>query len=152
MASGTASVKIVIAGAGVAGLSLAAMLEKVGVDYVILEGHGAVAPPVGASIGLFPNGLRLLDQVGCSEPLMKLGDPSPGTFFIRDEEGKPLLRTPSCYPHSKIRYVSRSNNHMERSLLTDSSAKLWIQDYFFRPSVAPAEHIRPTAVQRPRPG
>ncbi|KFA66502.1 hypothetical protein S40285_00759 [Stachybotrys chlorohalonatus IBT 40285] len=56
--------KVVIAGAGIAGLTLANMLEKMGLDYVVLEKHSAVAPAVGASIGLFPNGLRVLDQLG----------------------------------------------------------------------------------------
>ncbi|KAH6632426.1 hypothetical protein F5144DRAFT_621224 [Chaetomium tenue] len=34
------------------------------VDYVLLERRGEVAPQVGASIGMFPNGARILDQLG----------------------------------------------------------------------------------------
>lgn len=54
--------KVVIAGASVSGLSLANMLEKFNIDYVILEAYPNVAPQLGASIGLLPSGLRILDQ------------------------------------------------------------------------------------------
>ncbi|KAM6505412.1 hypothetical protein FSOLCH5_014630 [Fusarium solani] len=61
--------KIVIAGGGIAGLALANMLEQFSLDYVLLEAHSDIAPPVGASIGMFPNGLRILDQIGCYKPI-----------------------------------------------------------------------------------
>lgn len=51
----------------VASLSLANMLEKFDIDYVVLEAYPDIAPQVGASIGLLPNGLRILDQLGCYE-------------------------------------------------------------------------------------
>ena len=53
-----------IVGGGVAGLSLANMLEKIGVSYILYEGYHDVAPNAGASLGLMPNGLRILDQLG----------------------------------------------------------------------------------------
>lgn len=58
------SFKVIIAGASVSGLSLANMLEKFNIDYVILEAYPNVAPQLGASIGLLPSGLRILDQLG----------------------------------------------------------------------------------------
>ncbi|RSL52983.1 hypothetical protein CEP54_010655 [Fusarium duplospermum] len=70
-----ASVKefeVIIAGGGIAGLTLANMLEKFDLDYVVLEGHSEISPAVGASIGMFPNGLRILDQLGCYEPIQEL--------------------------------------------------------------------------------
>ncbi|KAL2190303.1 hypothetical protein L209DRAFT_169644 [Thermothelomyces heterothallicus CBS 203.75] len=51
--------RIVIVGGGVAGLTLANALEQAGVDYVLLERRDEVAPQVGASIGVFPNGARV---------------------------------------------------------------------------------------------
>ncbi|GME33698.1 Monooxygenase FAD-binding protein [Neofusicoccum parvum] len=45
------------------------MLEKFDIDYVILEAYPTVAPQLGASIGLLPSGLRILDQLGCFERL-----------------------------------------------------------------------------------
>ncbi|KAH8885604.1 FAD/NAD(P)-binding domain-containing protein [Thozetella sp. PMI_491] len=60
--------KIAIVGGSIAGLSLANMLEKFGLDYILLEAYPEIAPQVGASIGMMPNGLRILDQIGCYEP------------------------------------------------------------------------------------
>jgi 2-polyprenyl-6-methoxyphenol hydroxylase-like FAD-dependent oxidoreductase len=53
--------KVVIVGGGVAGLSLANMLEKASINYSLLEAHPDLASQVGASIALLPNGLRILD-------------------------------------------------------------------------------------------
>lgn len=64
--------KVVIVGGSVAGLSLANMLERFDIDYVLLEAYPALAPQVGASIGLLPNGLRILDQIGCYEPTLEM--------------------------------------------------------------------------------
>lgn len=64
--------KVIIVGGSVAGLSLANMLEKFDIDYVLLEAYPTLAPQVGASIGLLPNGLRILDQIGCCEPVLEM--------------------------------------------------------------------------------
>ncbi|KAH8203527.1 hypothetical protein TruAng_002275 [Truncatella angustata] len=91
--------KIIIAGAGVAGLTLANMLEKFDVDYVILESHAEIAPPVGASIGLFPNGLRILDQIGCYESIMSLAQENAKLNYVRDENGKVLTTMNNMSDH-----------------------------------------------------
>ena len=56
--------KVIIVGGGIAGLTLANSLERAGIDYVLLERRGDIAPQVGASIGFLPNGCRILDQLG----------------------------------------------------------------------------------------
>ncbi|KAI8622900.1 FAD binding domain protein [Xylariaceae sp. FL1651] len=61
--------RIVIVGGGVAGLALAKMLETFDIDYILLEAHKEIAPAVGSSIGLMPNGLLILDQLGCYESI-----------------------------------------------------------------------------------
>jgi 2-polyprenyl-6-methoxyphenol hydroxylase-like FAD-dependent oxidoreductase len=55
---------VLIVGGSVSGLSLASMLEQFGIDYILLEGHATIAPQLGASLGLLPSGLRILDQLG----------------------------------------------------------------------------------------
>lgn len=62
---------VVIVGGGIAGLTLANALEKAGIDYVLLEARDTITPRVGASIGFFPNGARILDQLGCLEAIEK---------------------------------------------------------------------------------
>ncbi|KAK0662145.1 hypothetical protein QBC41DRAFT_235292 [Cercophora samala] len=56
--------RILIAGGGVAGLTLANALEQANVPYLLLERRAELAPQVGASIGIFSSGARILDQLG----------------------------------------------------------------------------------------
>ncbi|PYI08852.1 FAD/NAD(P)-binding domain-containing protein [Aspergillus sclerotiicarbonarius CBS 121057] len=55
--------KVLIAGGSLVGLGLALALEQAGIDYELFE-KGAFAPQLGASIGLHPQSLRILDQLG----------------------------------------------------------------------------------------
>ncbi|KAK1710004.1 uncharacterized protein BDZ83DRAFT_757651 [Colletotrichum acutatum] len=63
--------KIIIVGGSISGLSLANMLERFDIEYILLERHSIIAPQLGASIGLLPSGLRILDQLGCYEKIRK---------------------------------------------------------------------------------
>ncbi|XHG07576.1 hypothetical protein AWENTII_010713 [Aspergillus wentii] len=56
-------VTVGIVGGGIAGLTLAKMLERLNISYTLWDAY-EIAPPAGASIGLTPNGLRILDQLG----------------------------------------------------------------------------------------
>lgn len=56
--------KVVIVGGSIAGLTLAHCLSKLGIDYVVLEKRHEVAPQEGASVGIMPNGGRILEQLG----------------------------------------------------------------------------------------
>ncbi|KAJ5782517.1 hypothetical protein N7457_004291 [Penicillium paradoxum] len=82
------SFKVIIAGGSIAGLSLALMLERNGIDYVILEGYGSIAPQVGASIAILPNGARVLDQLGCWKAIVEKSEYPVDTFTFRDSQGK----------------------------------------------------------------
>jgi len=67
--------RVIIAGGSVTGLSLANMLQKNGIDFVLLEAYPEIAPQVGASIGLLPHGNRILDQIGAFKEILKLAPP-----------------------------------------------------------------------------
>ncbi|PLB44093.1 FAD/NAD(P)-binding domain-containing protein [Aspergillus steynii IBT 23096] len=56
--------RVVIVGGSFAGLTLAHSLHHAGNDYVVLEARDRIDPQVGASIGIFSNGARILDQLG----------------------------------------------------------------------------------------
>ncbi|KAJ6117373.1 hypothetical protein N7512_007098 [Penicillium capsulatum] len=56
--------KVIIVGGSVAGLTLANILDRYAIDYVVLEKHGDIAPQLGASLGLLPYGAKILDQLG----------------------------------------------------------------------------------------
>ncbi|KOS19953.1 6-hydroxynicotinate 3-monooxygenase [Escovopsis weberi] len=60
------SFKVIIVGGSVAGLTLAHCLDRLGIAYEILE-QGEIAPQLGASVGILPNGGRILDQLGIFE-------------------------------------------------------------------------------------
>ncbi|TQN68038.1 FAD-dependent monooxygenase andE [Colletotrichum shisoi] len=79
--------RVLIAGGSIAGLTLANLLERLGISYTILEAHHEMAPQVGASIGILPNGSRVLDQVGLYDEIRKLIDEPLFTMSLRDSEG-----------------------------------------------------------------
>ncbi|BCS04484.1 FAD-dependent oxidoreductase [Aspergillus luchuensis] len=81
--------KVIIAGGGVAGLSLALMLEKHGIDYLLLEAYPQVLATVGAGIALAPNGLRIIEQLGCYEDLQKCSAGADQVHF-RKPDGETL--------------------------------------------------------------
>lgn len=81
---------VVIVGGSVSGLSLANMLEKAGKRFVLLEANDDIAPQVGASIGLQPNGLRILDQLGCADEVLSLVDTPLQDVFVRVSDGSAI--------------------------------------------------------------
>ncbi|KAF7590326.1 hypothetical protein BBP40_002976 [Aspergillus hancockii] len=56
--------RVIVVGGGVGGLTAAHTLHRANIDYIVLE-KGLVAPPMGASIGIYPHGSRILEQIGC---------------------------------------------------------------------------------------
>ena len=48
----TSNFRVIIAGAGISGLTLANALQRTGIDFILLEGRNEIAPQVGASIGM----------------------------------------------------------------------------------------------------
>jgi 2-polyprenyl-6-methoxyphenol hydroxylase-like FAD-dependent oxidoreductase len=58
---------VIIIGGSVAGLTLANVFERYGIEYILLEKYKVIAPQLGASIGILPYGLQVLDQLGIAE-------------------------------------------------------------------------------------
>lgn len=58
-----AEFKVIIVGGSIGGLTLAHCLDRLGIDHVVLEKGSDPAPQLGASIGILPNGARVLDQL-----------------------------------------------------------------------------------------
>lgn len=87
-----ASFKIIVIGGGVAGLTLANMLEKFDLDYVLLEAYDTIDAPNGAAIGLMPNGSLIMDQLGCYDAIRAAAiDGEIEYSHVRDSDGKSLL-------------------------------------------------------------
>ncbi|EKG18528.1 Monooxygenase FAD-binding protein [Macrophomina phaseolina MS6] len=92
-------VTVGIIGGGIAGLTLANILEQAGISYVLWEAKSEIAPAEGASIGLMPNGLRILDQIGLLQDVEQYAVPHH-SWEYRDSDGTLLntLNAMSSYP------------------------------------------------------
>lgn len=63
--------RAIIVGAGPVGLYLAHALARANIDYVVLEQYESVIRYRGAGVLLYPQTLRLLDQIGLYEKAEK---------------------------------------------------------------------------------
>ena len=63
----TTPFRVIIVGAGPAGLALGNMLIAAGIDFVVLERHNTVVTDSGACIMLWPHTTRILDQLDLIE-------------------------------------------------------------------------------------
>lgn len=100
--------KVLIAGGSIAGLTLANILERLGIDYLVLEKYEKIAPDLGASIGIFPNGFRILDQLGCYDDIKGLveGADAFQTLSVANEKGKIISEVKDASMHFNTRYVN----------------------------------------------
>lgn len=85
------SFRVIIAGGGIAGLTLANSLSQAHIDYVLLEARDEIAPQVGASIGIFAQGARILDQLGAYDNIVKLIHPI--NYLTQWHDGQAINRT-----------------------------------------------------------
>lgn len=83
---------MIIVGGSIAGLTLAHCLKRANIDHVVLEKGKTIAPQLGASIGIMPNGGRILQQLGLSDQVLELVEPLtvanvtyPDGFVFRSE-------------------------------------------------------------------
>ncbi|EOD44034.1 putative fad binding domain protein [Neofusicoccum parvum UCRNP2] len=80
------------------------MLEKVGIDFVVLEAYPEIAPQVGASIGMLPNGLRVLDQLGCYPAIRALIEQPNNHSRVRGPDGKVLSEYNNTTDQFRMRF------------------------------------------------
>jgi hypothetical protein len=81
--------KVLIAGGSISGLTLALIFERYGIDYLLLEKHTEIAPFLGTTVGINPNGARILDQLGVYSELDKIGA-KHNTNYYYDWRGRLL--------------------------------------------------------------
>lgn len=84
--------RAIIVGGGPVGLCLANAFELAGIDYVLLERGPEVIVEMGAGIGIWPHSVRLLDQLGIHDEIMKSLVPLKGKRNIRPD-GSVLSRS-----------------------------------------------------------
>ena len=81
------SFRAIIVGGGIAGLTASHALHKSGISHVVLERSCEAAPPVGASIAIYPHGARILHQIGCLEKAKASCRPCQH-FITRNPDGR----------------------------------------------------------------
>lgn len=81
-----------IVGGGVGGLAAAIALDRAGLEVEVFEQAPALAP-VGASLSLGPNAVRLLDELGLGEELRRVGAVPDSVDLLRWDDGALLHRT-----------------------------------------------------------
>ena len=85
--------KVLIVGAGIAGVSLALALRKANIDFQLFERAPALEP-IGAGIQLSPNATRVLEYLGVLDSLLPR-IVRPGRHrFVDWSSGEPMLVTP----------------------------------------------------------
>jgi 2-polyprenyl-6-methoxyphenol hydroxylase-like FAD-dependent oxidoreductase len=79
---------MIIAGAGIGGMALAAALRRLGIEVVVLERAPRLGE-VGAGLGILPNAVRALDAIGVSRKLYDDAGPFR-RFRICNQRGEEL--------------------------------------------------------------
>ena len=114
--------RAVIVGAGIAGSSLAIWLRRSGWDVVVGERRSREQiVREGAFLGVAPNGMRVLQEMGCAKALMRLGTPCAG-FEFRNARDRVVGQIDSR--HDEARYgaplVIARRADLQRVLLDDA--------------------------------
>lgn len=86
MATPPPTFKVLIAGGSLVGLTLALILEKANIDFLILE-KGDIAPDLGASISVLPQTARVLEQLGIWDTFLAKSFPVSQRHHV-DEHGR----------------------------------------------------------------
>ncbi|KAI6086548.1 FAD binding domain protein [Hypoxylon rubiginosum] len=85
--------RVIVIGAGVAGLTASHCLQRAGINHVVLEKHREAVPTEGASITIYPQVVRILHQIGCGEAIIKASVPHD-QLVTRRPDGSVLGSTP----------------------------------------------------------
>ena len=99
--------KVIIVGGSVAGLTLAHTLATAEIDFTLLEGRDNIAPQIGATIVLMPNGARILDQLGIYDSLKDVL--TEQTVHITRRSDGSLMDRNDWPAVIKARWVEKSN-------------------------------------------
>jgi 2-polyprenyl-6-methoxyphenol hydroxylase-like FAD-dependent oxidoreductase len=105
MAHSESRFRAIIVGAGPAGLATAHCLSAAAIDFVILERRNNVIEESGASLGLWPQSVRLLHQLHLIEAGNQISKPLELSYHF-DQRGKQISAAP-IFDMIEKRYVFR---------------------------------------------
>ncbi|KAF9978288.1 hypothetical protein BGZ73_003095 [Actinomortierella ambigua] len=79
------ALRVLIAGAGIGGLSLAIFLERAKIDYVVIE-RSPTMKNVGGALGISAQSLRVFDQIGIYGELAAVSKPLEGIYYFNQKK------------------------------------------------------------------
>ncbi|KAK4174523.1 hypothetical protein QBC36DRAFT_218263, partial [Triangularia setosa] len=92
--SPTSDISVIIVGGGPVGLTAAHAFSQLGIHFTLLERRDTIAEDVGASIVLWPHGMRVMAQLGLLDQLLSIGTELLSGAY-QSKSGKMFLRTKS---------------------------------------------------------
>ncbi|KAG0286484.1 hypothetical protein BGZ98_005058 [Dissophora globulifera] len=95
----TTNARVIIIGAGIGGLTLAALLEKAGIDYVVLE-RAKKVKPLGSALSIGANVMPLFEQLGILDEILE--NAKPFGFSTGYNERREATRILDYSPAEKI--------------------------------------------------
>jgi len=106
--------RVIIAGGSISGLVLALCLQAADIDFLVLE-RGEIAPQLGASVGMYPHGNNVLQQLGVYDDMAALACPLiQGTSW--DDHGN-MFGDSQIYDIMTQRYESNTATMTSISIL-----------------------------------
>jgi 2-polyprenyl-6-methoxyphenol hydroxylase-like FAD-dependent oxidoreductase len=103
--SGSARLRVIVIGAGIAGPAVALFLKRLGADVTVFEAHGPCAD-IGAALGVAPNGMTVLDHLGLADAVVTAGSPIE-RFEFQTGNGR-RLGTMAYAPRGRYRFTGIS--------------------------------------------
>ena len=94
--------RVIVVGAGIAGLTASHCLQNAGIEHVVFERRSEIALPEGASIAIYPHGARILHQIGCLDAVKHACTPCD-RWFSRRPDGKAIMNN-GFFHHVKQKY------------------------------------------------
>lgn len=76
--------RVLIVGGGLGGLVLAILLQRAGIDYLVLE-QSVLIRPLGSVIALSPLVLPLMEQLGLLDEIKRVSKPLGKITVLRDD-------------------------------------------------------------------
>ncbi|KAK1146323.1 hypothetical protein N8T08_003110 [Aspergillus melleus] len=107
--------QVIIVGGSIAGLTLAHCLQRANIDHIVLEKGPDIAPQLGASVAIFPNGARILQQLGIYEDVERLIEPV-GLVHATYPDG---FYYNTSYPHELARRFGYPISFLSRQKLLE---------------------------------
>lgn len=116
-------IRVAVVGAGIAGLTLAAALDRAGIDCEVYEQADRLAE-VGAGLQVAPNATRLLHRLRLREHLRTVGVVPEAIEMRRWDDGRILQRTPlgqHCWTRFGAPYYALHRADLHSGLLSLSA-------------------------------